>query len=312
MLLTIWPARQRRAWPLYGSSIPRRAPRLNGRTAPSWKGWRRELGDQPAQLQAELVPNPRREHRFILTLLSAMEAAGLHAAVAVRIERAMAAPFSDREESLLALRALAAGLQFTPALRYRLVAMLIRVVLAPKIDTVRCAELFTSLGSLPSARSIIQRPELRNDVRRAIWEHFRLRARGTGQPVRVSPNEAALLDLVEMWNEWINQGLVLTPRAQGATPPLAGPAPGRVAPGVVATPKQLQVLNRGGFSVIDAEGMSRQYEMPAGLFLEGVAKFAQQLPRLPPAQIVQLYLRSIASRTRPFGHPDEDDDAMPV
>jgi hypothetical protein len=67
-------------------------------------------------------------------------------------------------------------------------------------------------------------------------------------------------------------------------------------------------LDRGGFSISDRDGMLRTYEMPARLFLEGVAAMAQQLPRnLPPTHVVQLYLKAMGNLNRPPGYLEDRD-----
>ena len=192
-------------------------------------------------------------HRFMLTQLSAMDRAGWEEQVAERVEQAMEAPFTDRKEGLFALRALAAGVRLPLGLKQRLVTLLIRLALSPKADSSLCAELFYDAAGLPRARDILQRDELRTDVVAAMRKRFWLRnprRRGHSAPVVVTREEATLLDLLQLWNEWLPEGLELalpdsSDRAVPGIPRMSGAVPLR-GPGNFES----RVVDRGGFEVM--------------------------------------------------------------
>ena len=259
----------------------------------------------------------RHGQRFALTLFAAMERQGLGGLVAIRIEAAIKAPFSARTEALLALRALAAGLQFPPSLRSRLVSLLVRVCLAPKAGALLCAEIFATSSDLPNAVDILQRVSLREDVTRAMWERlpeWDPRRRGINQPLQVSKAEAKLLDLLHMWNHWLSIGLELV-RPHGGDTQIV-PASSRQGYGGpqsrIEDGGQVRVIDRGGFSIRHRDGSVTAVELPARSFLEGVAAMAQQLPRnLPPSHVVSLYLRVFGESIDPPMPPDEGENRAP-
>lgn len=236
--------------------------------------------------------------RFVLTQLSAMDRAGWEIQVAARVEQAMEAPFTDRKEGLFALRALAVGVRLPPNLRNRLVALLIRLALSPKSDVMLCQEVFSDAAGLPRARDILQRDELRADVIAAMRQRFWLRnprRRGHAAPVIVSRGEASLLDLLQLWNEWLPVGLELAPPGSGAHPTSQLPGPSISAPMGWTVIRESAVVDRGGFEIVHRDSSVSTFEMPARSFLEGVAAMAQNLPpSLPPSHIVSLYLKGIA------------------
>lgn len=228
--------------------------------------------------------------RFMLTQLSAMDRAGWHDQVVQRVKRAMEAPFSDRKEGMFALRALAAGVELSSDLRQRLVYLLIRIALSPKHDFQFCHEVFSDGEALPSARDILQRQSMREDVISALWMRFRLRdprRRGQKPPLIVTHAEAALLDLLDMWNEWLHVGLELV------HPDSLSRAGGSVKSESRGTLEK-NSIERGGFEIMHKDGTVSTFEMPAREFLEGVVATAKTLPpNLPPAQVVSIYLKVV-------------------
>lgn len=235
--------------------------------------------------------------RFLLTQLCAMDRAGWEEQVAERIEQAMEAPLTDRKEGLFALRALAAGVRLPKDLRHRVVTLLIRMALSPNADDSLCAELFYESAGLPRARDILQRDELRTDVVAAMRKRFWLRnprRRGHSAPVVVTRGEASLLDLLQLWNEWLPEGLELAhPESSERTAPLVPRPPNASAlrdTGNLGS----SVIDRGGFEVVHRDSTVSEFEMPARSFLEGVVAMAQNLPpTLPPSQVVSLYLKGL-------------------
>jgi hypothetical protein len=243
-------------------------------------------------------------HRFQLVILCAMERAGFRNAVEKRLEEAIAAPFSAYNETLLAFRALAAGIAMSDVLRRKLVTQLVRVALSPRIDSLLCAEVYTSSSDLPTVLRIIQRPELRDDVAAALLNMLKWRdprRHGSDQPLVLNGPMAKLLDILYMWNQWRDSGLELAKgggqdmprRMSHALPRPPDANGGNGAP---------DIIDRGEFTVVDHDGLARTYEIPARLFLEGVAAMAQNLPRhISPSHVVHLYLRAIGSRGTPPG-----------
>lgn len=235
--------------------------------------------------------------RFMLTQLSAMDRAGWRDQVAQRVKRAMEAPFSDRKEGMFALRALATGVELPPDLKQRLMYLLIRIALSPKHDFQFCHELFTDGEALPSARDILQRESMKADVISALWMRFRLRdprRHGQKRPLVVTHAEAALLDLLHLWNEWLSQGLELAhPDSSSRTGGRAQGLRGK-SPSFALGTFEKNTIERGGFEIMHKDGTVSTFEMPAREFLEGVVAMTKTLPpNLPPSQVVALYLKVV-------------------
>lgn len=237
------------------------------------------------------------DDRFMVVLICVLDRAKWHQVVATRVEEALQAPLTQKKEGMFALRALAAGVELPEALRRRLVVLLIRLALSPKADEMSCAEFF--LPSLPKVKDILRRPDLRNEVLAALWQRFsprNPRRHGSMAPLVVMKSEAVILDLLDLWNHWIRDGLELVrPDVAKAGSSLFGgaghPPKRRSAPVDVAP----TTLERGGFQVMHRDSTFTQVEMPAQHFLEGIVAMARNLPQtLPPSQVVALYLKGMS------------------
>jgi hypothetical protein len=237
------------------------------------------------------------DDRFILSQICVLDRAGWHQVVAKRIEQALESPVTQKKEGMFALRALAAGVELPQMLRRRLVVLLIRLALSPKAEQMTCAEVF--LPNLPKARDILRRLDLRDDVLAALWQRFHPRnpkRRGKMEPLVVMRGEAIVLDLLDLWNHWIHQGLELARPGEAGDRRTLGPRPVRM-PVRPAGPTDLvpTTLERGGFQVMHRDSTFTQVEMPAEAFLEGIVAMARALPpHLPPSQVVDLYLKGMA------------------
>lgn len=236
--------------------------------------------------------------QFTLTQLSALDRAGWREQVAQRVRKAMEAPFSDRKEGMFALRALATGVELTLDLKQRLICLLIRIALSPKPDFMFCDEVFTDGAALPQARDILQRESIRADVIAALWMRLRLRdprRRGQKRPLVVTHSEAALLDLLHLWDEWLDQGLELAhpDSVAGAEQPMLRSQ--SMNPSVALGSDDQAIVHRGGFEVMHKDGTVSTYEIPAREFLEGIVAMAKELPNnVPPSHVVSLYLKVVS------------------
>ena len=246
------------------------------------------------------------DHRFTLTLLAVLDRKDYVELVEKRITKAMAAPFSARNEALLALRSLAAGLRFSSDIQRKLVALLIRVTLAPNGGSSACAEIFVSSSDLPSAINILQRSELREFVAQELWQkRFRLRdprRKGINRPLQVTTSEAKILDLLHMWNYWQESGLRLSKSEQLGSElvNLENRSFSVTSTDDISNSLTTRIIDRGGFTIIDRDGDVASIELPARVFLEGVVTAAQNLPRgLSPTQVVSLYLKAIEHKFIP-------------
>ncbi|MFT3720590.1 NACHT domain-containing protein [Pseudorhodoferax sp.] len=248
----------------------------------------------------------RDDHRLQLTLLAALDRRDQLRIVERRLSKAIASPFSMRKESLLALRALAAGIRVTDGLRDKLVQLLVRIAFSITSGGVLCAELFYSGSPLPSPVAILRRPELRDIVKHALWNRFKFRnprRHGMDKPLLVTDAEAKVLDAVDMWNEWIPD---LSLRRRSEQTPLQRPE--IFSRG--GQPTSLRVIDRGGFSVAEGDSPPRRFELPARAFLEGAVAMARQLStEMTPSQVIDLYLQAADIYLRDIPGQDASDHA---
>ena len=144
---------------------------------------------------------------FAITLLAALDGhESGRAAVNLALARTLTAGASDYNATLLAVRALGAGIRTSDDLHRRLVRTLIALLLLPeeaRLGPQKCENIF-STDDLPNPLEIARRPLVRRAIIQQLHERWALRdprRRGEIEPLYVSGREAKLLDRLDMWSD---------------------------------------------------------------------------------------------------------------
>lgn len=148
----------------------------------------------------------RHHHGTALIALAALDRAGKDAVVRQILTSWIERPQSEIRTTVLAMRALGAGVDGGEAMRQRLVDVLIRLLLtkAPS-GMASCSEVFSG-DDLPSPLDIARKLELRSVVIEALRRRFRfrdprLRPGSANRFCVLTEREAKLLDHLGLWGE---------------------------------------------------------------------------------------------------------------
>ncbi|WP_423205683.1 NACHT domain-containing protein [Pseudomonas kribbensis] len=143
-------------------------------------------------------------HLYPLALLAAMERENRLTAVQKVLQWCLERPVPVIRLQLLALRALADGIDAGGALRQSQVKLLIRIIVTAQNESMRCQDVF-KMDELPDPWEILERPELRADVLAALDARFAARRSRLGaRPLRVLDAEARILDRLQLWSSFRN------------------------------------------------------------------------------------------------------------
>lgn len=223
---------------------------------------------------------------FAITLLAAMDRQeGGSAGVNLSLARTLENGTSDWKATILAVRALGAGIRVSEDLRRRLVRTLITLLLLPegaRLGQMQCSEVFSS-DDLPSPIQIARRRGMRALLVEQLNERWRLRdprKRGAAPPLYISEREALLLDRLDLWSDM--EIPVARPTARTSSPSAKTRAHHELLLGAPHVPAALlsYALER---LRADSDG-----------FLAGLAVFARTAGgHLPPEKIGAAYLATL-------------------
>lgn len=166
-------------------------------------------------------------HLFALALLAAMVRDERMTAVQKIISCCLQRPVQGARAQLLALRALADGIDADGVMRLPQVKLLIRIILTAQNESMRCQDIF-STDELPEPWEILERPELRADVLAALEARFATRRSRLGaKPLRVLDAEARILDRLQLWSSFRNLAsgpqASISPSTMGLPVGISGP-----------------------------------------------------------------------------------------
>ncbi|MNU55876.1 NACHT domain protein [compost metagenome] len=143
-------------------------------------------------------------HPYALALLAAMEREKRLTAVHRILRGCLERPLPGIRPQLLALRALADGIDAGGALREAQIKLLLRIIVTAHNESSYCQDIF-SMDELPDPWEILERPELRADVLAALEARFSVRRSRLGaKPLRVLEVEARILDRLQLWSAFRN------------------------------------------------------------------------------------------------------------
>jgi hypothetical protein len=218
------------------------------------------------QLVRDALKDPSLNHAFALTLLATMARRNENGAVGQILRRCIRSSVPGQRPKLLALRALAAGIDAEGVMRAELLNLLLRTVVTEYQESMRCSEIFASADGLPSPLKILERSELREDVIAAMAERFRSRrSRGaTGGVIVALKREAKILDHLAIWSRFpgvVRPDDAPPPRSRSLEPNPIGPRP--------LTPLR-GIAGAAMFEVRDAGGRTSRFEMHPAQFVEQV------------------------------------------
>ncbi|NBA98254.1 NACHT domain-containing NTPase [Pseudomonas sp. R5(2019)] len=166
----------------------------------------RNCGDDSALVARveQAMQHSGERHPYALALLAAMEREKHLSAVHRILRSCLERPVPGIRPQLLALRALADGIDAGGALREAQVKLLLRIIVTAHNESSYCQEIF-SLDELPDPWEILERPELRADVLAALEARFSARRSRLGaKPLRVLEVEARILDRLQLWSAFRN------------------------------------------------------------------------------------------------------------
>jgi hypothetical protein len=135
-------------------------------------------------------------HHMALVLLAAAERAERFAAVQQCLRRCIERPASAVGTQLLAVRALAAGIDADGATRQMQVRLLLRMLINEPQEGSRCVEVFRPSDGLPDAWEVLERPALRADIVQAFEASLGMRRDrgGARRPLRLLHRERLILE----------------------------------------------------------------------------------------------------------------------
>ena len=195
----------------------------------------------------------------------------------------------DYNATILAMRALGAGIVVGEDIGTRLVRTLVTLLLLPpkaRLGRIKCSEVFT-MPDLPDVAELANRPRIRPLVARQLnarWSKRDLRTHGICAPIRISARESQLLDRLGMWHE------MALPLAAADQPPSARPSAVRPVPVSARGP---DLADSGSAALLLAEILARLRDR-ADAFMTGFAAYVQSAPAdADPVLLAYSYLASL-------------------
>lgn len=225
-------------------------------------------------------------HLYALALLAAMARDNRSTAVYRILQCCLERPVPGLRLQLLALRALADGIDAGGTLRQLQVNLLIRILVTAQNERMRCQELF-SMDELSDPWEILERPELRGDVLAALQTRFAARRGRLGsKPLRVLDAEARILDRLQLWSAF--RDLVSAGKSH------ASPwgADLQVATAVQAVEGYTQL------KVVRADGAVDLMHMGIADFIDSVRKTDLQFQGRTSAELVSMVVHLLVNEER--------------
>jgi hypothetical protein len=225
------------------------------------------------------------DHWFALNILTEMERQQEFAAVHRTLSECLSRPASIKRPRLLALRALALGIDADGRSRPMQVRALLAAFVSEFSERMSCAAVFT-LEGLPDPDEILARSDLREDLLQALEERFatRIKFARPGRPPRLLKNELTVIDKASLWCEMealglqrpTVSGMLLPVRSFGKLPRAGSAAPPNPASG------DARLLLRA------VDGQLSEVCMPSLQFADYLVQAARALPTSSSTEIVAL------------------------
>jgi energy-coupling factor transporter ATP-binding protein EcfA2 len=245
------------------------------------------VDDRALMARVEQTMQPSGEgHLYALALLAAMERGNRLTAVQKVLECCLQRPVPGVRAQLLALRALADGIDAGGTLRQSQVKLLIRIIVTAQNESMNCQELF-SMDELSDPWEILERPELRADVLAALEARFAARRSRLGaKPLRVLDAEARILDRLQLWSSFRN----LVSGAQPST-----------SPALVGLPMGIGGQGIDGYTQLElrrADGAVDLLQMGITDFIDRVRQADLQVQGRTSAELVSMVVHLMVNEVR--------------
>ncbi|WP_223521767.1 NACHT domain-containing protein [Pseudomonas sp. GL-B-19] len=245
------------------------------------------VDDHALMARVEQTMQPSGEgHLYALALLAAMERGNRLTAVQKVLECCLQRPVPGVRAQLLALRALADGIDAGGTLRQAQVKLLIRIIVTAQNESMACQEIF-SMDELSDPWEILERPELRADVLAALEARFAARRSRLGaKPLRVLDAEARILDRLQLWSSFRN----LVSGTQPST-----------SPALVGLPMGIGGQGIDGYTQLElrrADGAVDLLQMGITDFIDRVRQADLQVQGRTSAELVSMVVHLMVNEVR--------------